>query len=672
MSDRDAAGELASLLLQRFEAGAPPLSLVRDGEPMTTGTGGWVEPTWEALEPDGARVPGRLHMAGPDGLELRCEVARFTDLGALEWTAWLHNGGCCDSALLSEVQGLDLTLPVEGGDPVVLYARGGLCTLDDYAPLAQVMTPGAHLHFQPGGGRSSSEFMPFANIRLSGHLGIMLGVGWSGEWAVDITRTEAGLRVRVGQASTHLRLHPRESIRTPLVLLMPYAGDAQKGQNLLRRFILAHHRPTMDGKPLELQVFCSSWGGTPTSSHLANIAAIAEHDLPIEWYWIDAEWFGADPWFLHTGDWRPRADIHPQGLRPIGDALHAVGRKFLLWVEPERVCEGTPWYEGCAQWLLQVPREERHYNWGNSQCEPQWRVWESLRNQIRDNDRLWDLGNPEGREFLTAQMIALIEDFGLDCFRHDANIAQLEFWRAADEPERQGICENRWVQGLYAFWDALLARFPGLLIDNCASGGRRIDLESISRTVPLWRTDHPEEIIGRQCHTWGIANWVPLNSTGAVNPARDDDYTFRSAYSASLAFDLFTGITTVQTDPPPADFPYERARRALEQYLAVQPYFSADYYPLSCYSQAPDAWMAWQFHRPEDDSGLVQAFRREQSPSGAATYPLRGLEAGALYELTDLDSGETRQLAGEALMTAGLRLEAAQRPAALLVVYTKV
>lgn len=31
--------------------------------------------------------------------------------------------------------------------------------------------------------------------------------------------------------------------------------------------------------------------------------------------------------------------------------------------------------------------------------------------------------------------------------------------------------------------------FPDMQIDNCASGGRRIDLETCMRSVPLWRSD---------------------------------------------------------------------------------------------------------------------------------------------------------------------------------------
>lgn len=153
---------------------------------------------------------------------------------------------------------------------------------------------------------------------------------------------------------------------------------------------------------------------------------------------------------------------------------------------------------------------------------------ESLRNQIKENDRLFDLGNPEARGFLASFISERIRVWGLDCFRHDANIAPLEFWRAADAPDRQGLTEIRWVEGLYAFWDELLRRHPHLLIDNCASGGRRIDLETMSRSVPLWRTDFPGDPLGKQCHTYGLSFWVPLNGTGAVNPAHDTDYALRA------------------------------------------------------------------------------------------------------------------------------------------------
>ena len=47
----------------------------------------------------------------------------------------------------------------------------------------------------------------------------------------------------------------------------------------------------------------------------------------------------------------------------------------------------------------------------------------------------------------------------------------------------------RYILGLYSLWDRILSAHPGLMIDDCSSGGRRIDLETLSRSFPLWRSD---------------------------------------------------------------------------------------------------------------------------------------------------------------------------------------
>jgi hypothetical protein len=56
-------------------------------------------------------------------------------------------------------------------------------------------------------------------------------------------------------------------------------------------------------------------------------------------------------------------------------------------------------------------------------------------------------------------------------------------------------------------WDELLSRHPHLAIDNCASGGRRIDLETVGRSTALWRTDWPADSLHKQCHTFGLLSW---------------------------------------------------------------------------------------------------------------------------------------------------------------------
>ena len=620
------------------------------------------------------RVEHTLIRTDPQsGLALRCEVTEFRDHPTVEWVAYLKNTGASDTPMLADIRALDTAIASPNGGGLLHYARGALCSMDDFAPLTEAMKPGVRVHLEPAGGRSSSDFLPFFNLETPPRGGIIIGLGWSGEWAADITPKDAQrTRVQAGMAFTHLRLHPGEEIRTPRVALLFYRGDWIRGQNLWRRFVLDHHRPQVNGRPLELPLLNGNWGGTPAASHLENIQAILTHGLPVDFYWIDAEWFGNGPWWLNPGDWRVKKDLYPDGFKPISDLLHQSGRKLLLWFEPERVCEGTPWFSEHPPWLLAVPPERRVYNWGDKRTFSDWVTSESRRNQIKDGDRLFNLALPEARRFLTDFISDRITEFGLDCYRHDANIAPLEFWRAADEPDRQGITEIRWVEGLYAFWDELLRRHPGLVIDNCASGGRRIDLETLARSTPFWRTDFPGDPVGKQCHTYGLSLWVPLNSTGAVTPGRDSDYAWRSTVSSTVAFGLFGNGDAVQAHPPPADFPFEKAKATLTQYRRLQPCFLGDYHPLTPYTKAADAWLAWQFHRADLHEGLVQAFRRSGSVAESARFKLCGLDRPARYVVTNLDDAKSHEVLGRELMEEGLMLILNDRPAAQMVSYRQI
>ena len=65
----------------------------------------------------------------------------------------------------------------------------------------------------------------------------------------------------------------------------------------------------------------------------------------------------------------------------------------------------------------------------------------------------------------------------------------LPIWIRNEAEDRIGAIENLHVQGYLKFWDELILRNPGLWIDSCASGGRRNDLETMRRAVPLHYTD---------------------------------------------------------------------------------------------------------------------------------------------------------------------------------------
>lgn len=646
----------------------PPVSFIYGGKPSAE-----LLPAWRRE----IKVAGDRHeitYTDPaTGLAVRAVTTVFRDFPAVETVLYFRNGGASGTPLLEDIRALDVSLAAQGRDPVLYYAKGATCSIDDFMPLRRVLNMKGTLHLEPGGGRSSSDYLPFVNVETQGQ-GMLVGLGWSGEWAIDFDRAARGddFRVRAGMALTHLKLHPGEEIRTPLVLTLFWQGDHVRGNNLLRRFIMAHHRPTAGGVPARMPIAAPHWGGTSASVHLENLRHIAAHKLPFDYYWIDAEWFGSGPWYANTGSWQPKRDLYPDGFRPIGELAQTNGMKLLLWFEPERVTEGSTWQREHPEWLLEVPKSRRVYNWGESQNDPRWVTSESLRNQINENDRLFNLADPAARRFLTDFVSGRIGEYQLGCYRHDANIAPLEFWRAADASDRQGITEIRWVEGLYAYWDELLRRHPGLIIDNCASGGRRIDLESLSRSLPLWRTDFPSSPTVRQCHTYGLLQWVPLNATSAHVFGPDADYDLRSGMSTGVNLSLYSTGDTAQSATDYERFPYAEIALRIEQYRGIQKYFYGDFHPLTEYTQAEDAWMAYQLDLPETVEGLVVVLKRPRSSYSDATFRLVGLDPHASYEITNLDGGAPRTMTGADLANGGLPVHLDAGPASALIRYRRV
>ncbi len=636
------------------------------------------------------RTEQTLNFTAPDSnVVCRCVAIEYADFPTVEWTVYFKNIGKKDSAMLSDIQALSLKLARDGPEEFLLHHQvGSPANLTDYAPRQSWLPPQGHLHFAGEGGRATSADWSYFNLEWAKQ-GLIVAVGWPGQWAAEFSRDATnGLSVRAGQELTHLILHPGEEIRTPLTVLQFWVGrDWIDAQNIWRRWMLKYNVPRPGGKPLEPAMFaCSSHQfGEMINANVQNqiqfIDRYLEEGLKLDYWWMDAGWYPCAGNWARTGTWEVDPKRFPHGFRPISDHAHSKGMKILVWFEPERVAQETWLMSHHADWVIPSPTTGGQTH------------------------NLLNLGNADARHWLTDHVSQLIDEQGIDLYRQDFNIDPLRFWRSQDSPERQGITENRHVTGYLAYWDELLRRHPNVPLDSCASGGRRNDLESMRRAVSRTRSDYLIEPIGEQCHTYGIAFWLPYYGTGFMDviSARDrakdfenlwnilseassmkpityaqpvmtahksrygteaygldDKYPFRSAMCPSMTHCL---------DVRKKDLNYELLGKLFSQWRRLSPYLLADYYPLSSYSTGTDVWMAWQFNRPESGDGMIQAFRRHDCPYETATYGLRGLDQTASYEVTDIDSGVARRLSGRELIKQGLTVHVADKPGAVILIY---
>ncbi len=661
-----------------------PISFVYDRQGSAALLKTWPKRT-EAKQIDSVRTQHVVVWTDPkSGLQFRVEALEFTNSPIVEWTAYFKDDGVADTPILEYVQALDLSFSVAGeGIPTVLYSKG--CgVMDTYALVKKSLNQLESFQISNESGGKTVDAIPFFDIKTEQH-GLIGALGWPGRWTINFSRsTEAAIAVSAGMEGTHLSLHPGEEIRTPEVLLLPWEGNDIDAHNVLRRHVLQYHTPQYDGKPVVLPVSHLGWGGMKTSTSLRLIDQITKENIGFENFWMDAGWYGTDrpvdefqifgkeDWFLHAGNWRVNEVPHPdgKGLRPISDAAHAKGMKFLLWFEPERAVVGTPLTLQHPDWF--IGEVTTHFE-GNTE-----------RPLVKF--RMFDFGNPAARQFMIDSISDLIDKEGIDVYRQDCNFALTPFWTQNDTTDRQGITQIRYAEGLLEFWDGLRQRHPQLILDIVQRG----DLETISRAVDLSRADYPvspdADPIGAQISTEGLAYWRPhFGTLLQVRPR--DTYHFRSGMAPGLAFALFNvaGYPNQVGNFIPADFPYDWMRSMVEQLKLVRPYYYGDYYPLLPCSENSDCasdpslersaafeWAAWQFNRPAQGDGMVQAFRREENTHSTENLRLRGLDPAAKYEVTDLDAKTTRAVSGKDLMQRGLQVEIKEKRGAAIILYKKV
>jgi alpha-galactosidase len=500
--------------------------------------------------------------------------------------------------------------------------------------------------------------LPFFNIDLSSSKGLILAIGWPGQWEAQFTRDKGGNRVvlRAGQEFTHFKLHPGEEVRSPLIALQFWRENWIHAQNVWRRWMLAHNVPKFGGKALKPMLSFISIGGPDfpleTQSEQRQELYIDRYlaeGIKIDNSWIDAGWYElrGRNWLHATGTWEVDKVRFPNGLRGSNQYAHNRGLKTIVWFEPERVAPDTWLSENHPEWLLGSPNANPPYPTSGWAVTP--------------DQKLLNLGNPDALKWLTNYMDKMITEGAIDVYRQDFAIDPLDFWRNNDSEDRQGITEIRYIQAYLGFWDELLRRHPNMLIDNCASGGRRLDLEGLRRSVPLTRSDDTltpgDPIRSGQLQTYGISFWIPYQGT---IQSEVDEYAFRSAMAPSL---------NCAWDMQSKDMPYELMRRMTREWRQTADYYLGDYYPLT---PQHDTWMAWQFDVPESGEGMVQAFRHVDAPEQSACYKLCGLDRSAKYTITDIDENKPRQVAGDELADKGLEIVIRNKPSAAVIVYKKI
>jgi alpha-galactosidase len=515
-------------------------------------------------------------------------------------------------------------------------------------------------------GRSGSG-MPFAIVRndATGEV-LVLDLAWSGNWNVELTNDWEPQRAGIvsspdpfnfdntarfyaslglaGPAPLRV-LDPGESATTPSVHLALLFGGLDDAVQALHRHIRASVVPAQPAgreQRIELNHVGVTYAHLVTQEKLDDEIEIAA-ELGFELLMVDAGWFGdSNSWWENVGDW-DESPLLTDGLAATLDRARSKGLLVGLWVEPEHIGVKSRFMTEHPDWLMR-------------------RRGEAIQNI--------DLSRPGAADYLEGVIVSLVEKYALDCFRLDYNINVGE----GGTVEHAGYPEStmwRHYDALYGVFDSVRARFPDLLLENCASGGGRNDLGMMSRFHWADLTDRFSQTFALKV-TNGVTLALPpevcegvIGAFGAGNS--DADFLVRA--------NLFTHFNVAGMAPTLGernDANWARWRHGIQLYKdfcrpMLRTSLMFHHTPIQRQTDLGD-WLVLENASPDRERAYAGVFRLPGAADDVYVFRPRGLDRGRDYRVT-FDSAETREhISGGRLVDEGIaiRIPSAYRSELLL------
>ncbi len=569
------------------------------------------------------------------GLEVKVEATVFEENATCQWTVYIENKGSGNSGVISDFYALDSSFKT--GKAEVYYSMGSDTAASDFSLIRKNLSF-VEREFSANEGKPTEAYLPYFNI-LGENYGMILGIGWTGQWAAGLSESKGETSVNVKQEFFNAYLLSGETVRSPLVSISFYENENPlKGFNLFRKWINDSVYPENVTKSSYTVMEVAGPMSTRTSDEIIEVLDGLDESVykHTDAFWMDAGWYSYNEgWHDGVGNWTVDTSKYDNGISELSDYAAEKGLGHVLWYEPERVFPGTHFHNVGSQheeWLISFDGED---------------------------NIMWNLANKEAFDFYCEYLLNSMKENGVTVYRQDFNFAPLKYWQKADEEfygGRTGICENRYVTNLYRYLDYLTENIDGLIIDNCASGGKRLDLEMSYRSIAFWRSDyncsfHPDLFEATQSHTYGVSFWLPITGSALY---MIDEYSSRSDIMPLMLMDFFS-----HQNP---EFSYNDEQRSM---------MGEKYYPIDFGSFDKDKMHAMQFSSDDALSGTALIYKRAEVTETEYTVKLNGLIPSQTYGIYDIDAPETvHSLTGEELMRDGITIDLPEGEKAVILMFS--
>ncbi|MEO5715858.1 MAG: glycoside hydrolase family 36 protein [Luteolibacter sp.] len=324
-------------------------------------------------------------------------------------------------------------------------------------------------------------------------------LSWAGSWQMEAFRQHDDLCLSGGLADREFghwmkKISPGETFTAPPAVVSCVHGDFATLCDRLTAMQDApvNSQPAVEQDlPVVFNEWCTTWGDP---SH-ENITAIADRlqGTGVRYLVIDAGWYKTDgtDWSSGHGDWNPNPRMFPDGLAATADAIRQRGMIPGLWFEMETAGSQSTAFKLGKHFIMR----------------------DGIPVTVRDR-RFWDLCDPAAVDYLSEKVIDLLESCGFGYLKVDYNeTAGL----GCDHPDSQGEGLRRQIEGTYRFFEKIRERLPDLVIENCSSGGHRLEPSMLALTamssfsdahelveIPIIAANLHQLLLPRQNQIWAV------------------------------------------------------------------------------------------------------------------------------------------------------------------------
>jgi alpha-galactosidase len=523
---------------------------------------------------------------------------------------------------------------------------------NEFEPVRQPLTADTILETRTG--RSSSGMHPYFALFADNSV-LAVSVAWSGNWICRFESIPDGVRLSGGLhdwefSKTLAQDETVESAHVILALGRNLNDVSQQFAQVGRRYWYPQNT-LMRSLPVEWNHWWSYEDLDITEAlFLENVEAASR--LGVEVCTLDAGWFGssdaAAEWFQYRGDWhRVNNQRFPSGIRAISNAVHANGMKFGLWCEIEALGEKAD-----------LAREQ-----------PQLSA-------LRDGEALGYvcLGNPHAQAWAVDILSRLIEEYKCDWIKLDFNLDPKAGCNRTDHGHDAGDGLQAHYDGYYRALDRIREKYPEVVLENCSSGGLRVDLGVLQHTHTTFLSDTDWPVHSLQVFwgasmmlapdamlRWTFSEWRHGNGPAQQNFNPRDPAMQPHQFDCYIRIAMMSGFGLSQKLPLLPNWVVAR----LAQHILIYKQHVREFVKHGIFYRltdqprrdgSGDRWSAFQFRLPDDSASLLFVFRL---PGGEASRAIRllDLDPARMYQVSDFDGESLGSYSGQTLMSDGLTFD---------------